>query len=312
VAYVYDKALGIKVFADKAFYSMVATDPKKPQIMPFLLKKDAEAHAEEDRRRREEAESRNRAENLVYQTEKLLREQGDKITGDEKSPGSLRGADAAVRKLGDEPMPTVGGRTPRESFNYYFNQSVQTFAAERGVQPEALTADEVNHALWRAVARAKGDVTLHRTMTLPPIDPADPKAGHRLEWRRKATEYANQLLAGKEVDIDLPEPGKPGASASGRATILRVEMDPSLRKGAVRVLVQDNGRLVPLAFDSMADFSPEGLLKQIPALQELKRMRDALSGLKSPLENQPSFRRLLNDLVSDMSTEHSANRDRGN
>lgn len=47
--------------------------------------KDAEAHAEEDRRRREEAESRNRAENLVYQTEKLLREQGDKITGDEKS-----------------------------------------------------------------------------------------------------------------------------------------------------------------------------------------------------------------------------------
>ncbi|MEO3690214.1 ABC transporter substrate-binding protein [Roseateles paludis] len=45
VAYVYDKALGIKVFADKAFYSMVATDPKKPQIMPFLLKKDAEAHA---------------------------------------------------------------------------------------------------------------------------------------------------------------------------------------------------------------------------------------------------------------------------
>lgn len=45
VAYVYDKALGIKVFADKAFYSMVTTDPKKPQIVPFLLKKDAEAHA---------------------------------------------------------------------------------------------------------------------------------------------------------------------------------------------------------------------------------------------------------------------------
>lgn len=187
-----------------------------------------------------------------------------KITGDGKSPGSLRGADAAVRKLGDEPMPTVGGRTPRESFNYYFNQAIQTFAAERGVHPEALTADEVSHALWRAVARAKGDVTLHRTMTLPPIDPADPKAGHRLEWRRKATEYANQLLAGKEVDIDLPEPGKPGSSARGRAVVLRVEMDPSLRKGAVRVLVQDNGRLVPLAFDSMADFQstmrvvPEG------------------------------------------------------
>ncbi|HET6951181.1 MAG TPA: molecular chaperone DnaK, partial [Acidimicrobiales bacterium] len=45
----------------------------------------AEAHAEEDRRRREEAEVRNQADTLVYQTEKLLKEQGDKISGDEKS-----------------------------------------------------------------------------------------------------------------------------------------------------------------------------------------------------------------------------------
>ena len=42
--------------------------------------KDAEAHAEEDQRRREEAEVRNNADNLVYQTEKVLREQGDKVT----------------------------------------------------------------------------------------------------------------------------------------------------------------------------------------------------------------------------------------
>jgi molecular chaperone DnaK len=47
--------------------------------------KDAEAHAEEDRQRREEAEVRNTADNLVYQTEKFLREQGDKVEGDEKA-----------------------------------------------------------------------------------------------------------------------------------------------------------------------------------------------------------------------------------
>ncbi len=46
--------------------------------------RDAEAHAEDDRRRREEAEIRNNADTLVYQTEKLLREQGDKFEGDEK------------------------------------------------------------------------------------------------------------------------------------------------------------------------------------------------------------------------------------
>ena len=47
--------------------------------------KDAEAHAEEDRQRREEAEIRNNADSLVYQTEKVLREQGDKVTAEEKA-----------------------------------------------------------------------------------------------------------------------------------------------------------------------------------------------------------------------------------
>jgi molecular chaperone DnaK len=47
--------------------------------------RDAEAHAEEDARRREEAEVRNNGDTLVYQTEKLLREQGDKLEGDEKT-----------------------------------------------------------------------------------------------------------------------------------------------------------------------------------------------------------------------------------
>jgi molecular chaperone DnaK len=47
--------------------------------------KDAEAHAEEDRQRREEAEVRNNADSLVYQTEKVLREQGEKVSSQEKA-----------------------------------------------------------------------------------------------------------------------------------------------------------------------------------------------------------------------------------
>jgi molecular chaperone DnaK len=46
--------------------------------------KDAESHAEDDRRRKEEAEVRNNADTLVYQTEKLLKDQGEKFQGDEK------------------------------------------------------------------------------------------------------------------------------------------------------------------------------------------------------------------------------------
>ena len=47
--------------------------------------KDAEAHAEEDRKRREEAEVRNNADSLVYQTEKVLRDQGDNVPSDERA-----------------------------------------------------------------------------------------------------------------------------------------------------------------------------------------------------------------------------------
>src|SRR5207248_7500309 len=44
--------------------------------------KDAEEHAEEDRRRRDEIEVRNHADSAHYQAEKLLREQGDKMAED--------------------------------------------------------------------------------------------------------------------------------------------------------------------------------------------------------------------------------------
>lgn len=45
---------------------------------------DAEAHAADDRRRREEAEIRNNADSLVYQTEKMLRDQAGSVSGSEK------------------------------------------------------------------------------------------------------------------------------------------------------------------------------------------------------------------------------------
>ena len=47
--------------------------------------RDAEAHAEEDRQRREEAEIRNNADSLVYQMEKVLRDSADKATADDKA-----------------------------------------------------------------------------------------------------------------------------------------------------------------------------------------------------------------------------------
>ncbi|MFH0929632.1 MAG: molecular chaperone DnaK [Candidatus Moraniibacteriota bacterium] len=50
------------------------------------MAKDAEAHAEEDKKKKEAVEARNMADTLVYTTEKALRESGEKIAEDKKKP----------------------------------------------------------------------------------------------------------------------------------------------------------------------------------------------------------------------------------
>jgi molecular chaperone DnaK len=49
------------------------------------MKTDAQAHSAEDRKKKEEIDIRNQADNLVFQTEKQLKEFGDKVSGDAKS-----------------------------------------------------------------------------------------------------------------------------------------------------------------------------------------------------------------------------------
>ena len=60
------------------------------------MMKDAELHAEEDRQRREQIETRNKAEQAAYQAERMLTDAGDKLTDAEKQP--VTDAVAAVRK----------------------------------------------------------------------------------------------------------------------------------------------------------------------------------------------------------------------
>ncbi|HNX35807.1 MAG TPA: molecular chaperone DnaK [Kiritimatiellia bacterium] len=50
------------------------------------MRKDAELHATEDAKRREEVESRNQAENLCYQVEKMISDNADKIPAEKKAP----------------------------------------------------------------------------------------------------------------------------------------------------------------------------------------------------------------------------------
>ena len=113
--------------------------------------RDAEAHADDDRRRREEAEIRNQAETLVYQTEKLLREQGDKIAGDEKDKveaglqnlkESLAGSDIDAVKNATESLMQSSQTFAQRLYDQASQQSTAAGSAEGGPGP-APDDDEV-------------------------------------------------------------------------------------------------------------------------------------------------------------------------
>jgi molecular chaperone DnaK len=78
--------------------------------------REAERHAEEDHRRREAAESRNQGEQLVYQTEKFLKDNEDKVPGDVRTEvetaltelkEKLKGEDTAEIRTATEKVAAV-------------------------------------------------------------------------------------------------------------------------------------------------------------------------------------------------------------
>jgi type VI secretion system protein ImpB len=56
---------------------------------------------------------------------------------------------------------------------------------------------------------------------------------------------------------------------------------------------------VQLRVRSMADFSPEGVAAQVPAMKELLELRAALTALKGPMGNVPGFRKKLENMIAD-------------
>ena len=110
--------------------------------------RDAEAHAEDDRQRREEAEVRNSADTLVYQTEKLLKDQGDKFEGSEKDDveTALKGvkdalAGTSVDEIKDATEKLVG---VSQSFSQrlYEQASASASAGSAGPSGEGAAGEE--------------------------------------------------------------------------------------------------------------------------------------------------------------------------
>jgi molecular chaperone DnaK len=104
------------------------------------MRRDAETHAEEDKKRHEEVETRNEADNAVYRTEKMLKENADKISGDDKSKienalnavkEALKGSDAGAIKSAAEKLNEVS----QAAWAEVYKAAGAKAQAERGQAP---------------------------------------------------------------------------------------------------------------------------------------------------------------------------------
>jgi molecular chaperone DnaK len=87
--------------------------------------KDAEAHAADDKKRRELVEERNKLDNMVYNIEKMLSENGDKVSADSKAPveaalkdakSKLDSQDLAVLKAAHDDLTKASHKMAEELY----------------------------------------------------------------------------------------------------------------------------------------------------------------------------------------------------
>ena len=110
------------------------TDAEIDQMM-----KDAEAHAEEDKQKREEVEARNQADSMVYETEKNLGEFGDKV--DDASKEKVNAAVTRVKQALEADNHAEIQSSTDELTQVWHEISAQMYQQTAGADPGAAQAD---------------------------------------------------------------------------------------------------------------------------------------------------------------------------
>ncbi len=121
------------------------------------MMEDAERHAEEDERRFKEIEARNAADSLIYQSEKALKENGDKIDADSKRP--VEDAIAALKtSLEGSDVEDIKAKTEALTQAFYAVSSKlyeQAQGDQQGAAPGGAADDEVFDADYRVEDESK-------------------------------------------------------------------------------------------------------------------------------------------------------------
>jgi len=102
-------------------------------------KRDAESHAEEDQKRKEDVETKNQAESMVYQTEKSLKDLGDKVPAEQKQPLQDK-IDALKKAIADNDHAAM--KSKQEELQKLFTEAYQQMAGAAGGAPGAAPGPE--------------------------------------------------------------------------------------------------------------------------------------------------------------------------
>ena len=115
--------------------------------------KDAEAHAEEDKKQKEEVEVRNQTDSLCYSTEQTLNELGDKVSADVKSKAEAAIADAKKALEGSDVEAIKAAGESLQSVAYELAQVVYADAQQQtdGAAGAQSTDDDVVDADYEVV-----------------------------------------------------------------------------------------------------------------------------------------------------------------
>jgi molecular chaperone DnaK len=116
---------------------------------------EAEQYAEEDRRRREAAEAKNRAEQIVYQTEKSLKDYGDKISAEDRATVEQALANLKEKLTGDDTVAITSATEALQQASYKLAEAVYAQASGPG-QAQAQAGTEAGADA--GATQADGDV----------------------------------------------------------------------------------------------------------------------------------------------------------
>ena len=143
------------------------------------MMREAEAHADDDKARKEEVETRNRADQAAYAAERMLKDAGDKLSAEERKP--VEEAVAGLRKA------IASGDTPA------INQALEALNAAQQTAAQALYAKTAQAAPGAGGGPEAGPGPGPDAGPGPGAGPGGPRAGN----------------AGDVIDAEVVEDGKP-------------------------------------------------------------------------------------------------------